>query len=114
MGVNIKMELLDKILVSNWTTKNMLDKKIIQKAAQEINANIKNIEKGLDSATFNISTARTITSLGADYIVKLKDSKKGVVVELQGEPKIDLEDPKRLIETGNKLLEKIQKLCAQK
>jgi hypothetical protein len=108
------MELIDKILVPNWTTKNMLDKKIMQKATQEINANIKNIEKGPDSATFNLSTARTITSLGADYIVKLKDSKKGVVVELQGEPKMDLEDPEQLTETGYKLLEKIQKLCTQK
>jgi hypothetical protein len=108
------MELIDKILVPNWTTKNMLDKKIMQKATQEINANIKNIEKGPDSATFNLSTARTITSLGADYIVKLKDSKKGVVVELQGEPKMDLEDPERLTEIGYKLLEKIQKLCTQK
>ncbi len=108
------MEILDKIMIPNWTTKNMLERKVIQKAAQEINANIKNIEKGPDSAVFNLSTGKTITSLGADYIVKLKDSKKGVVVELQGEPKIDLEDPKHLTETGNKLLEKIQKLCAQK
>ncbi|GEM_PF-3244518 len=108
------MELLDKILVPNWTTKNMLERKVIQKAAQEINANIKNIEKGPDFATFNLSTSKTVMFLGADYIVKLKDSKKGVVVELQGEPKIDLEDPKRLTETGYKLLEKIQKLCTQK
>ncbi|MBS7279070.1 MAG: hypothetical protein KIH09_04475 [Candidatus Freyarchaeota archaeon] len=108
------MELIDKLLVPNWTTKNMLEKKIIQKAAQEINANIKDIEKGPDSAVFSLSTGKTITSLGADYTVKLKDSKKGVVVELQGEPKIDLEEPKRLTDTGYKLLEKIQKLCAQK
>ncbi|MFB0563628.1 MAG: hypothetical protein ACETWM_20710 [Candidatus Lokiarchaeia archaeon] len=105
------MELIDKLLIPKWSMKQILDKKIIQKASKAIKANVTKVTKEKDSALIKITTSMSLTSLGADYLVKLKDAKKGAIVELQGEPKTDLEDPNLLEEVGRKLLEKIKKLC---
>ncbi len=91
--------------------KQILDKKIIQKASKAIKANVTKVTKEKDSALIKLTTSMSLKSLGADYLVKLKDAKKGAIVELQGEPKTDLEDPNLLEEVGRKLLEKIKKLC---
>lgn len=105
------MELIDKLLIPKWSTKEILDKKIVQKASKDIDAKVTKVTKGKDSAQIKLTTSMSIKSLGADYLVKLKDAKKGAIVELQGEPKVDLEDPGMLDKVGHQLLGKIQKLC---
>ncbi|MGQ9721623.1 MAG: hypothetical protein ACUVXA_09920 [Candidatus Jordarchaeum sp.] len=105
------MELIDKVLIPNWTTKQILDNKIVEKASKDINAEVTKVKKEKDSALIHLSTTISLKSMGADFLVKLKDAKKGAIVEVQGESKVDLEDPRILEKTGYKLLEKIQKLC---
>nr|MDO8091564.1 hypothetical protein [Candidatus Sigynarchaeota archaeon] len=105
------MELIDKLLIHDWTVQKILDKKIVQKASKAIKARVTKVTKEKDSATLKLTTGPSIKSLGADFLVKLKNAKKGTVIEVRGEPKVALEDPQLLVEAGETLLEKIQKLC---
>ncbi|MHA1580828.1 MAG: hypothetical protein ACTSUQ_14545 [Candidatus Freyarchaeota archaeon] len=105
------MELIDKLLIPDWRVRKILDKKLVQKASKAIKARVAKVTKETDSATLKLTTGPSIKSLGADFLVKLKNTKKGAVVEVRGEPKIDLENPRLLVEAGQTLLERIQKLC---
>ncbi len=105
------MEFIEKLLIPKWSMKEILDKKIIQKASEAIKAKVTDVTKGKDSAQIKLTTSMSLKSLGTDFLVKLKDAKNGAILELLGEPKVDLEDPKLLTNAGHKLIDKIQNLC---